>query len=146
MSTAAPRLSRLTRWVLATAAVGLVLVLATAGWLEPDPSGFGTHAQLGLGPCGFLTLTGQRCPTCGMTTAFAWMVRGRIDRAIEANPSGALLAPVCMVLVPWLLLCAVSGRPRWGTRTIDGPLIVVTVATVAVGLAAWTIRVILGRM
>lgn len=146
MSTAAPRLSRPTRWVLATAAVGLVLVLATARWLEPDPSGFGTHAQLGLRPCGFLTLTGQRCPTCGMTTAFAWVARGRFDRAIEANPAGALLAPACLALLPWLVLCAASGRPRWGARSIDGPLIVVAVATVAVGLTAWTIRVILGRM
>lgn len=146
MSTAAPRLSRLTRWVAAAAALGLVLITATSRWLEPDPSGFGTHALLGLGPCGFLSLTGQRCPTCGMTTAFAWMARGRIDRAVEANPAGALLAPVCVALVPWLVLCAVSGRPRWGARSIEGPLIVVTVATVAVGLAAWTIRVILGRM
>lgn len=146
MSTAAPRLSRLTRWVLAAAALGLVLVLGIARRLEPDPSGFGTHRQLGLRPCGFQTLTGQRCPTCGMTTAFAWMARGRFDRAIEANPAGALLAPVSVVLVPWLAACAAGGRPRWGARSVDGPLIVVTVATVAVGLAAWTIRVILGRM
>jgi hypothetical protein len=122
------------------------LSLATARLLVPDPSGLGTHRQLGLPPCGFLAWTGLRCPSCGMTTAMAWMTRGRIDRALEANPAGAIAAPVGSVVIVWLLTCAASGRPRWGARTIDGPLIVLTLATVAVGLAAWTIRMILGRV
>ncbi|MGE3821953.1 MAG: DUF2752 domain-containing protein, partial [Isosphaeraceae bacterium] len=48
----------------------LVVAFAVASWLEPDPSGFGTHRQLGLPPCHFAWVTGKPCPTCGMTTAF----------------------------------------------------------------------------
>lgn len=146
MSAPDPRLSRPTRWVLAALAVGLAITLATARLLVPDPRGYGTHEQLGLQPCGFLTLTGRSCPTCGMTTALAWMSRGRIDQAIRANPAGVLIAPAGLVLVPWLLACSISGRPRWGARSIDGPLIVLVVATVAVGLAAWILRIVLGRV
>ena len=34
----------------------------------------GTHQQLGLPPCNFVTLTGYPCPACGMTTSFALLV------------------------------------------------------------------------
>ena len=144
MSTPARRLNRPTRGALVAAAVGLGLVLATARCLVPDPRGFGTHRQLGLATCGYLGLTGRRCPSCGLTTAMAWMVRGRVERAMAANPAGVLLAPSCAALVPWLLACAAAGRPCWGARTLTGPVIVVTVATGAVGLAAWTIRMLFG--
>ena len=33
-------------------------VLGVAAWLKPDPRGFGTHQQLGLGKCGMLVTTG----------------------------------------------------------------------------------------
>ena len=52
---------------------GLVLWIATL--LQPDPSGIGTHHQLGLNPCGFLTEIGYPCPMCGMTTSFAHYVQ-----------------------------------------------------------------------
>jgi hypothetical protein len=131
---------------LAALALALVAVLATAGRLRPDPRGYGTHEQLGLYPCAFFAVTGYRCPSCGMTTAFAWGVRGRLDRAWVANPAGAFLAPACAALIPWLLACAASGRPRWGARSVDGPLVSIVVAAVALGLGAWTFRMILGRV
>ena len=39
----------------------------------------------------FFQVTGYRCPSCGMTTAFAWFVRGQFDRSWQANPVGSLL-------------------------------------------------------
>jgi Protein of unknown function (DUF2752) len=143
MATANPRLGRPTRWALALAALGAVGVLATARRLEPDPRGYGTHVRLGLPPCQFLAVTGYRCPSCGMTTAFACAVRGRLGAAWRANPAGSLLAPFCAVLVPWLLAAAIAGRP-WGSRTLEGPLTVLVVATVALSLVAWTVRLLLG--
>ncbi|MBX6313170.1 MAG: DUF2752 domain-containing protein [Isosphaeraceae bacterium] len=143
MATLGGRLSRSTRVGLVVGALGLLGLLGIAGWLRPDRRGYGTHMQLGLPRCAFFALTGQRCPSCGMTTAFAWCVRGRLDRAWEANPAGSLLAPACAALIPWLLGSAVQGRP-WGTRTIDGPLIVLVVAAVALGLGAWMIRLLFG--
>ncbi|WZO96520.1 DUF2752 domain-containing protein [Isosphaeraceae bacterium EP7] len=129
------------RGALAAAALGLIAVLAVARLVEPDPRGYGTHERLGLSPCAFLTLTGKPCPSCGMTTSFAWFARGRLDRAFSANAAGVLLAPTCLVIVPWLLASALRGRP-WGTRTVAEPLVRLVVAIAAISLLAWTIRIL----
>lgn len=144
MVTPSARLGRRTRWALAVAALGVAGVLGLAWGLEPDPKGYGTHQQLGLPPCTFRSLTGIPCPSCGMTTAFAWTARGRVDRAWRANPAGALLAPACVALVPWLLASSATGRPL-GSRTLEKPLTVLVVATVALSLLAWMIRFFTGR-
>jgi hypothetical protein len=140
-----PRLGWPTRCSLAALAIGLVVVLLVARWLEPDVRGFGTHTQLGLPPCAFATVTGHPCPTCGMTTSFAWFVRGRFHPSWRANPAGSLLAPACMVLIPWLVACVVWGRPL-GFRSLEPPLIGLVVATVALSLFSWTLRMFLGRV
>lgn len=75
----------------ATLLSGSVSVLGIALWLKPSPAGVGTHTQLGLPPCGILAATGYPCPGCGMTTAFASMVRGNLPLAWTANPAGILL-------------------------------------------------------
>jgi hypothetical protein len=126
-------------------ALGLAGVFGIARWLEPDDRGFGTHTQLGLKPCQFYSLTGYRCPTCGMTTAFAWFARGQFDRSWRANPVGSLLAPVCVLLIPWSLAVAAWGRPL-GFQTLEQPLLGLVVATVALSFLVWTIRLIIGRV
>jgi hypothetical protein len=126
-------------------ALGLAVVFGVARWLEPSPRGFGTHTQLGLPPCHFLWVTGRPCPTCGMTTSFAWFVRGRLDRSWQANPVGVLLAPACLALIPWLLLGAARGKPL-GVRSLEPPLIGLVVAAVALSLLSWTVRLLLGRV
>ena len=50
--------------------LGTGTVLAIAMWLTPAPEGHGTHLQLGLYQCTFLTATGYPCPVCGATTTF----------------------------------------------------------------------------
>ncbi len=80
------------RFVAALVAVGCCAVLGLAAWLTPDERGYGTHEQLGFGKCGMLITTGLPCPTCGMTTAFAYAVRGRLIRAFLAQPAGLVLA------------------------------------------------------
>jgi len=85
-------------------------ILGLAAWLEPDPRGYGTHQQLGFGKCGMLVTTGLPCPTCGMTTAFAYTVRGRLFQAFLAQPAGLLLAlgtAICALGAIWVL---VAGR------------------------------------
>src|SRR3954464_10156545 len=91
------RLSRSNRWAMVLGAIGLAVVFGVARRLEPDPRGYGTHTQLGLYPCMFAQVTGYRCPSCGMTTSFAWFVRGRFERSWRANPVGSLMAPTCAV-------------------------------------------------
>jgi hypothetical protein len=101
---------RLHRVVYAAVILVGLTVLSIAAWLEPDPSGMATHTQLGLKACGMMVKTGLPCPTCGMTTAFAWAAEGRIDKAIVTQPAGALLAVLTGSAV---LLCSyllVTGR------------------------------------
>lgn len=137
----AARLGRSVRWAMVLLAAGLAALLVVAGWLKPSPNGYGTHTQLGLPPCLFYGVTGHPCPSCGMTTAFAWFVRGRFDRSIIANPAGAFLAGACLALVPWLLAGAATGKAP-GFRSPEPVLIGVVVATVAVSLVSWTIRLV----
>ena len=137
-------LTTLPRGLMLALALGLTTVFALALWLEPNPKGFGTHTQLGLPPCQFVQLTGHKCPTCGMTTSFAWFVRGRVDRVWESNPAALFLAPACLALIPWLLAGAALGRPI-GFRSLETPLLGLVVATVALSLLSWTIRMFLGR-
>ena len=73
-------------------------VLAIAWQLQPDPSGMGTHRQLGLGACTFYSLTGWPCPTCGMTTTFAYAMHGQWGAAFLTQPFGFLLF-LCTVAV-----------------------------------------------
>ncbi len=133
------RLGRLARGLLVVAAVVLAGLLGLARALAPDPRGYGTHTQLGLRPCAFATLTGRLCPTCGMTTACAWFVRGRIDRSWRANPAGCLLAMSTIPLILWFLACAVRGGPV-GFRSLSAPLMGLLLAGCLLGLASWLIR------
>ncbi len=133
------RLRASTRWVLVFLALGTTAVFAVARRLEPSPSGFGTHRQLGLPPCHFYWVTGKPCPTCGMTTAFAWFVRGRFDRSFRSNPAGLLLAAGSMVLTPWFLASAAAGRPL-GFASLERPLIGLLALTIALSLLSWLIR------
>ena len=133
------RLGRLSRGLLVVAAVLLAGVLGLSRGLTPDPRGYGTHTQLGLRPCAFATLTGRLCPTCGMTTAFAWFVRGRIDRSWRANPAGCLLAMLSIPLMIWLLACGVRAGPL-GFRSLSGPLMRLLLAGCMLSLASWLIR------
>src|SRR5207245_5612921 len=115
--------------------------LGLAKTLEPDPRGFGTHVQLGLRPCAFVSLTGRLCPTCGMTTAFAWFMRGRIDRSWQANPAGCLFALLSIPLMGWFVASAVRDEPV-GSRSLTGPLMGLLVAGLILSLAFWLVRLI----
>jgi Protein of unknown function (DUF2752) len=85
-------------------AVGMLLsacaVLATAAWLKPAAAGYGTHTQLGLPPCNFLLLTHYPCPSCGLTTCFAYAIRLQFGKAFLANPFGILAFLGTVSLIP----------------------------------------------
>ncbi|MFO0890238.1 MAG: DUF2752 domain-containing protein [Isosphaeraceae bacterium] len=130
------------RWgpplVLAAILIGLLL---TARRLEPDPRGYGTHTQLGLGECTFATLTGRPCPSCGMTTALAWLTRGSPMRAWRANPAGCLIGLLIPFVAAWLLLCVWLDRPV-GFRSIDRPLMGLVLAVVLLSVVFWILRML----
>ena len=101
------------RIALVALALALLALLVTAGTLTPDARGHGTHQQLGLPPCTFYVIFQRPCPACGMTTSWAWLLRGEIGHALAANAGGTLLAGLSLVGVPWLL---VSAAPRTMVR------------------------------
>jgi hypothetical protein len=86
-------------------------VLVTAALLTPNPNGFGTHEQMGFAACSWLNIFGIPCPFCGMTTSFAWFVRGNIAASLWVQPMGTLLAWIAVASVWGGLYIAVTGRP-----------------------------------
>ena len=116
-------------------------MLLVARTLTPDDRGHGTHEQLGLPPCTFYLVFHRPCPACGMTTAWAWLLRGSVGRALAANAGGTLLAILSLAAVPWLLVSAFRGR--WlggvpGDRTVAGMALLVCLVTAAQWL--WRIK------
>jgi len=87
---------------------GVAAVLVIAGVLTPSDAGYGTHLQLGLPPCGILLITGTPCPSCGLTTSFAHMVRLQWSAAWHANPWGVALFATMLASVP----LAIHGAKR----------------------------------
>jgi len=122
-------------------------VLAIARWLTPDPSGMGTHEQLGLPPCGFLYLTKLPCPTCGLTTSFAHMARLQFTPAWHAHwlgPPLFALTAVTIAVSAWA--CATRAPPAHIMRRLRVARAMVIIAAAA--LAVWMVRVaaiVLGR-
>ncbi len=124
-------------------AVGILGLFAVARIIVPAAKGYGSHQSLGLPPCTSVALLGMRCPTCGMSTAWANFVRGRWAMAVRANVTGLALAIGAVPVGIWLMLAAVEGRWRWVHPSPTLGLIV-SLGFVAAALIEWLIRLGLG--
>jgi Protein of unknown function (DUF2752) len=75
--------------------------------LTPDARGFGTHEQTGMPKCGWVVNYGKPCPTCGVTTAGAHLVRLQLFSAVKTQPFGATLGAFGLwmgVVAGWCLV------------------------------------------
>jgi hypothetical protein len=118
------------RFLAATVSAISLALLIIAAELTPNALGLGTHRGLGLPECGFLLRTGLPCPSCGMTTSFAWFIRGNFIASIYVQPMGALLAAWAGA---WI---GVTGRPAH--RLLSSALSPrVLVGLLGFALAAW---------
>lgn len=135
------------RWYERTVAivVGAILLalLIVAARLEPNPTGLGTHQQLGLPACTARQWWGVRCPSCGMTTSWSHLMRGNVAAAVRANCGGALLAVLALIGGPWLVVSGVWGRWFFGAPQETASL-ALGFATLIVTLIDWSIRLYLG--
>jgi len=137
----APRLgpARVSFWgrLLALAiALACLAVLVTAALIPPSPAGIGSHEHLRLEPCQFLAKTGLPCPSCGMTTSFAWFVRGNLLASFYVQPMGMILAVLCCCAIWSGFYIAITGRSAHRmARNLNWTPIVVT--GIALWLAAW---------
>jgi len=142
-----PRLSHAARRrlvALTVAGVGLAW-LGVAAWFNPDPTGHGTHQQLGLHACGLLTTTGFPCTTCGMTTAFAYAADGRFVAAFITQPAGALLALTVAAVTMTALWAAWSGMSLLPLGRALAHRWVLWPAG-AIALAAWAYKAVMVKL
>jgi hypothetical protein len=122
--------------------VGALLFAAplfVAGYLTPQSDGLGTHQQLGLPPCTIRMLWGVRCPSCGMTTSWAYFVRGQWMLGFRSNIAGVMLAMLATSAVVVFLSGSVIGKMPG-----HGYLLVLTcgmVLTWMVAIAQWVWRI-----
>jgi len=91
--------------------LGCLAVLAVALVVHPDRSGVGSHRQAGFVRCQFLDRSGVPCPTCGMTTSFAYFARGQVIGSLYVQPMGAVLAVLSGMTFWGGLYIALTGRP-----------------------------------
>ena len=132
-------------WVrsgLVAMALGWLAVFFVAVRLDPYQDGKvwleETHRQLGLPSCTFKVGTGLPCPSCGMTSSFALLVRGDLWNAAQANVVGAGLALLGLVMLPWCVVSAWRARWLW-FRRIEPVLIRLTVVFLVAMFGRWIV-------
>jgi hypothetical protein len=134
------RESTLGRAIALVISLGCLAVLVTAARLTPSPTGMGTHRSMGLSRCSFLDRTGLPCPSCGMTTSFAWFSRGNLAASAYVQPMGTLLAFAAAVTVWAGGYVAVTGRPIYRLmRLLPGRYAFLCVMAFAILAWGWKI-------
>jgi Protein of unknown function (DUF2752) len=140
-----PPVRRRANWGVRVALVVIAAALATVFFVAtrvnpyaPDgtPLKMASHQSLGMPPCRFQEMAGLPCPSCGMTTSFAHLVRGNVWYSLRANWVGTGLAVFCALLVPWCLVSAARGR-FLGVRRIEAALALAVGVFTVVMLARW---------
>jgi hypothetical protein len=135
------------RWAAALLGCGCLAMLVTAALLAPDPSGSGTHTQLGLAPCQFKLRTGLPCPSCGMTTSFTYFARGNLLASLYLQPMGMMLALLTAAGVWVGFYVAAAGRPVYRLlRFVPTGYYLIPLMAWAVGAWGWKIMLTLGKM
>ncbi|MBC8202924.1 MAG: DUF2752 domain-containing protein [Planctomycetes bacterium] len=124
--------------------IGAIVILSVAAWLSPSADGVGTHKQLGLPQCGWIVAVDLPCPTCGMTTAFSYTVRGNFISALKTQPFGMFLAVFVAITGILALIIVLTGRPKvafWYRWMTTKTLFIVA------GLAAfaWVYKILVHR-
>lgn len=139
----ATRLTWMVRLALLLIVGLLAVVFAIALRLNPygpdgQPLRMETHRQLGLPPCTFYEKTNLPCPSCGMTTSFAFLVRGDFGDSLRANAVGTLLAVFCLGVIPWSLVSGIRGRLLW-VRSPERVMTWVVAGFIILVLVRWAI-------
>ncbi len=137
-----PMISR--RMVGAATSLGCSAVLGMAAYMTPSANGLGTHTQLNLPPCGWVSVADMPCMTCGMTTAFSHAVRGELLASFLAQPMGFLLAMATAMTLVLGLHVALTGSNvlglfsgLWSRRTMW--------LLVGFGLASWGYKILVHK-
>jgi Protein of unknown function (DUF2752) len=118
--------------------------LVTARLLRPSSRGVGTHEQLGLPPCPFLYLTGIPCPSCGLTTSFAYAARLEFVSSLITQPFGFIVFILTICAIPfaiYLIRRRISLSEFMQTRIVERLIYV----TLTFYLLSWFYKIIVWR-
>src|SRR5262245_51332794 len=145
-----PRVRRANWWIrgaLMLFAHGFATDFCIATLVKPydaagHPLRLSSHTSMGMPPCRFKEMSGMPCPSCGMTTSFALLVRGDVWNSLRANWVGTGLAVGCALLIPWCLVSAVRGR-YLGVRRIEAGLAFLVGLFTVTMLARWGVVLLL---
>jgi hypothetical protein len=121
----------------------LTVIFSIAIYLQPyNEDGTakrqGTHQGLGLPPCTFYSQTGLPCPSCGMTSSFALLIRGDVWHSLQANCAGTMLGTFCLLLIPWSLASIWKQRLLF-VRSFEMVMTICVSAFMGIMLTRWTI-------
>lgn len=119
-----------------------LLVLGRA--LRPDPRGFGTHQQLGFGPCWPMAHWNLPCPGCGVTTAVALAAHGEALASLHTQPLGLALLLATLVGATWALVGHARGRDL-GRELVRFHRAPVWLALASFALLTWLYKIALVR-
>lgn len=141
---------RVVRAALLAVAAALTAVFVAAFRIHPydadgNPKTSATHTQLGMPPCNFVTLAGKPCPSCGMTTSFALLVRGDVVASMRANWVGSVMCVLWAATLVWALASGLRGKPLF-VRPGRGELVFTVIVGVMLTLmlARWTVVLVSG--
>lgn len=116
--------------------IGLAIGLIVCATIEPDPSGTGTHTQLGLPPCLVCQFTGlEHCPSCGLTTGLAHLVRGHWSRAAAVHRAAPTVFFVGCVILLHCVIVTILGK-NWLAQELS----VLSILCVA-GFFVWLVAI-----
>ena len=91
----------------------ILLVMGYSLFYSPDEEKYPV-------PCIHEQLTGEPCPSCGMSHAFSLIIRGRLAEALEWNPhSLRLFIFFALQLLMRIILAAVAFRTTKNLRAIS---------------------------
>ncbi len=126
------------RLLLALLAVILWAVIFASWYVTPSPDGYGSHIQLAIPKCSWITEKNRPCPTCGMTTAYSLTIRGRIIQAFITQPAGCVFA-VCHIILTLLLtyMVIVGKHPTHMTAMVNYFAYRILFTIVFITLAGW---------
>jgi hypothetical protein len=116
------------------------IILCAARYLQPSPTGVGTHEQLGLPPCPFLLLTGIPCLSCGLTTSFAHAARLHFYESLITQPFGLILFWLTVLSIP-LSLYFIHRHISWSqmiNRIKSSPALY---GLIAIHLLSWIYKI-----
>ncbi|MCA8943328.1 MAG: DUF2752 domain-containing protein [Planctomycetes bacterium] len=101
-------------WIDRSVAIAILASAVVTVWflhrVTPDARGHGTHEQFGMLRCSWPEQYDAPCPTCGCTTAAAYVVHFSPWDAIVTQPFGALVAIVGLWFAGLALYCLIRGE------------------------------------